>query len=86
MRPLSRKEIARIPVLPYLQANQAAAVRFRLLGEQPLGAKGFQYDRNTSTSLARRSSGTGTIKAKSGKGGRPPLCCCRMLLQIAGDE
>jgi hypothetical protein len=32
-----------------LQANQAAAVKFRLLGEQPLGAKGFQYDRNAMT-------------------------------------
>ena len=49
MRPLSRKGIARIPVLPYLQANQAAAVKFRLLGEQPLRAKGFQYDRHAMT-------------------------------------
>ena len=49
MRPLNRKEIARIPVLPYLQANRAAAVKFRLLGEQPLGAKGFQYDCNAMT-------------------------------------
>jgi hypothetical protein len=32
-----------------LQANQAAAVKFRLLGEQPLRAKGFQYDRNAMT-------------------------------------
>jgi hypothetical protein len=43
MRPLNRKEIARIPVLPYLQANRAAAVKFRLLGEQPLRAKGFHH-------------------------------------------
>ena len=49
MRPLSRKEIARIPVLPYLQANQAAAVKFRLLGEQPLGAKGYSMTGNAMT-------------------------------------
>jgi hypothetical protein len=42
MRPLSRKGIARIPVLPYLQANQAAAVKFRLLGAETPSEEAFR--------------------------------------------